>query len=173
MADEKEPQLELKPAGSKKTLIIIIVAVLVLAGAGVGGWLFFAGGEEPVPAAAEQGASADGQNSGPVADTATYVGMPRAFVFNVAGKPRDRLVQIKVQLMVRGSNAEALAKQHTPLIEGTLLRVFSAATVQQLSTVEGKDKLRQDSVEEVRRVLTELTGKPVVEQILFTGFVMQ
>ncbi|MCD8547349.1 MAG: flagellar basal body-associated protein FliL [Aeromonadaceae bacterium] len=171
MADEKEPQLELKPARSKKTLIIIIVAVLLLVGGGVGGWLLLAGGEEAAPAA-EQAASADGQ-AAPVVDAALYVGMPRAFVFNVAGKPRDRLVQIKVQLMVRGSDAEGLAKQHTPLIEGTLLRVFSAATVPQLSTVEGKDKLRQDSVEEVRRVLTELTGKPVVEQILFTGFVMQ
>ena len=29
MADEKEPQLELKPARSKKTLIIIVVAVLL------------------------------------------------------------------------------------------------------------------------------------------------
>lgn len=171
MADEKEPQLELKPAGSKKTLIIIIVAVLVLAGGGVGGWLFLSGGNEAAPAAETTGG--EGQGQGSSADSALYVGMPRAFVFNVAGKPRDRLVQIKVQLMVRGSDAEALAKQHTPLIEGTLLRVFSAATVQQLSTVEGKDKLRKDSVEEVRRVLTELTGKPVVEQILFTGFVMQ
>ena len=172
MADEKEPQLELKPAGSKKTLIIIIVAVLVLAGGGVGGWLFLSGGNEAAPATAET-TGGEGQGQGSSADSALYVGMPRAFVFNVAGKPRDRLVQIKVQLMVRGSDAEALAKQHTPLIEGTLLRVFSAATVQQLSTVEGKDKLRKDSVEEVRRVLTELTGKPVVEQILFTGFVMQ
>ena len=173
MADEKEPQLELKPARSKKTLIIIVVAVLLLVGGGVGGWLLLAGGEEPAPASAEQGAAADGQATGKVADAALYVGMPRAFVFNVAGKPRDRLVQIKVQLMVRGSDAEGLAKQHTPLIEGTLLRVFSAATSEQLMTFEGKEKLRKDSLEECRRVLNDLVSSPVIEQVLFTGFVMQ
>jgi hypothetical protein len=68
---------------------------------------------------------------------------------------------------------EALAKQHSPLVEGTLLKVFSAATVEQLTTVEGKAKLRKDAADEVTKALQELTGKPVVEQILFIGFVMQ
>ncbi|MGE6158855.1 flagellar basal body-associated FliL family protein, partial [Aeromonas media] len=102
-----------------------------------------------------------------------YVGMPRPFVFNVAGGQRDRLVQIKIQLMVRGAADETLAKQNIPLIEGTLLRVFSAATAEQLMTFEGKEKLRQDSLEECRRVLKDLVSSPVIEQVLFTGFVMQ
>ena len=41
--------------------------------------------------------------------TALYVAMPRPFVFNVPGSGRDRLVQIKVQLLVRGSDNEELA----------------------------------------------------------------
>jgi flagellar FliL protein len=40
--------------------------------------------------------------------------MPRPFVFNVAGGQRDRLVQIKIQLMVRGTADETLAKQNIP-----------------------------------------------------------
>lgn len=102
-----------------------------------------------------------------------YVGMPRPFVFNVAGAQRDRLVQIKIQLMVRGTADETLAKQNIPLIEGTLLRVFSAASAEQLMTFEGKEKLRKDSLEECRRVLKDLVSSPVIEQVLFTGFVMQ
>lgn len=81
--------------------------------------------------------------------------MPRPFVFNVSGGQRDRLVQIKIQLMVRGTADETLAKQNIPLIEGTLLRVFSAATSEQLMTFEGKEKLRKDSLEECRRVLND------------------
>ncbi len=99
--------------------------------------------------------------------------MPRPFVFNVAGVQRDRLVQIKIQLQVRGAADETLAKQNIPLIEGTLLRVFSAATAEQLMTFEGKEKLRKDSLEECRRVLKDLVSSPVIEQVLFTGFVMQ
>ena len=75
--------------------------------------------------------------------------------------------------MVRGTADETLAKQNIPLIEGTLLRVFSAATSEQLMTFEGKEKLRKDSLEECRRVLNDLVSSPVIEQVLFTGFVMQ
>ena len=89
-------QLELKPARSKKTLILIIVAVLVLAGGGVGAWLFLSGGDEAAPAATEQAAGGDGQAQTQAADSALYVGMPRAFVFNVAGKPRDRITSYNV-----------------------------------------------------------------------------
>ncbi len=79
----------------------------------------------------------------------------------------------KIQLMVRGTADETLAKQNIPLIEGTLLRVFSAASAEQLMTFEGKEKLRKDSLEECRRVLKDLVSSPVIEQVLFTGFVMQ
>lgn len=176
MADN-EQELEIKPKGSKKKLIIIILAALLLLGGGGGAaWFFlFSGGDE---AHAEK---KDGEEAGSdktpeqlaVEKEAFYVGLPRAFIFNAHGSTRDRLVQIKVKLLVRGLENEALAKQHAPLVEGTLLKIFSAATVEQLTTVEGKVKLRQDAANAVTKALQELTGKPVVEQILFIGFVMQ
>ncbi|EOD55322.1 flagellar basal body-associated protein FliL [Aeromonas molluscorum] len=172
MADDSELTLKDPATASKKKLIIMAVIVLVLLiGGGVAAWLLLSGGDEASKAQAS--AQADGQAQDPATLPALYVGMPRPFVFNVAGQSRDRLVQIKVQLMVRGAPSEALAKQHVPLIEGTLLRVFSAASAEQLVTFEGKEKLRNDSLEECRRVLKDLTSSPVIEQVLFTGFVMQ
>ncbi len=82
-------------------------------------------------------------------------------------------MQIKVQLLVRGTANEELAKLHIPLIEGTLLSVFSSASVEELSTQEGKDRIRENSLIETQKALKEITGKVVVEKILFTGFVMQ
>lgn len=171
MADEGD--LEVKESGGKKKLIIIIVAVVLLIGLGAGGYFLFAGGDEPV--------SAEGQTSSvkteeaPSTEPAFYVGMPRPFVFNVqgGGQGRDRLVQIKVQLMVRGEDNEELAKKNIPLIEGKLLNTFSSATVVQLSTPAGKDKLRNEALTASREALKELTGKSVVAKVLFTGFVMQ
>ena len=106
------------------------------------------------------GRAGRGQTEANTPQPSLYVGMPRPFVFNVAGSQQDRLVQIKIQLMVRGAPDETLAKQNIPLIEGTLLRVFSAATAEQLITFEGKEKLRQDSLEECRRVLNDLVSSP-------------
>ena len=106
-------------------------------------------------------------------EIAYYVALPRPFVFNIIGLKRERLVQIKVQLMVRGSDNKDLAKANLPLIESTLLQVFSATTEQQLATYQGKELLRADSLTNVNEILTKYTGKGVVEKILFSGFVMQ
>ena len=172
MADDNELTLKDPAAGKKKKLIMIIaLAVIVLAGGGAGAWFMLSGSDKPAADAAAEGADAKPKDTAP--KPSLYVGMPRPFVFNVSGGQRDRLVQIKVQLMVRGTADENLAKQNIPLIEGTLLRIFSAATSEQLMTFEGKEKLRKDSLEECRRVLGALVSSPVIEQVLFTGFVMQ
>ncbi|MBW3806120.1 flagellar basal body-associated protein FliL [Aeromonas jandaei] len=171
MADDNELTLKDPAAGKKKKLIIIIaLAVILLGGGGAGAFLMLSGSEKPSAEAAE-GKEAKPKEEAP--QPSLYVSMPRPFVFNVAGVQRDRLVQIKIQLQVRGAADETLAKQNIPLIEGTLLRVFSAATAEQLMTFEGKEKLRKDSLEECRRVLKDLVSSPVIEQVLFTGFVMQ
>jgi len=99
--------------------------------------------------------------------------MPRPFLFNLPGADRARLVEIKVQLMVRGESNSVLTQKHIPLIEDALLTTFSAADVQKLSTQAGKDELRQLALLNVQNTLQPITGNKVVEKVLFTGFVMQ
>ena len=168
MADDKDLKIDDKGKGNKKIIIIAVILVLALVG---GGPAFFFLSDD----------SAAGDSSGVVTETvdktineiAYYVALPRPFVFNIIGLKRERLVQIKVQLMVRGSDNKDLAKANLPLIESTLLQVFSATTEQQLATYQGKELLRADSLTNVNEILTKYTGKGVVEKILFSGFVMQ
>jgi flagellar FliL protein len=178
MADE---ELQVEEGGKKKgkMMLIIIIAVVLVGGGAAAYFLLFAGGDEP---AAEELAEADAAaaaESAPAASgnaeigTALYVAMPRPFVFNVPGSGRDRLVQIKVQLLVRGSDNEELAKTHIPLIEGTLLQAFSTSNADDLVTEAGKIELREQAVTEVQKALKDITGSDVVERVLFTGFVMQ
>ena len=172
----EEEQLELKPHGGKTKLLIIGVVLLLLIGGGVGGWLLWSGGDDKAQAKDEGGGEAQSEQAqaeAKAAKMAMYVVLPRPFVFNVAAKPRYRLVQIKVALMVRGTANEALAKLHTPLVEGAMFRVFAASTTQQLETVDGRNKLRRDALAAVRQALHEVTQQDVVEQVLFTGLVMQ
>jgi flagellar FliL protein len=171
MADDNELTLKDPAAGKKKKLIMVVALAVIVLGGGAGAWLMLSGGDKPAAEAVAEGKDAKPKEE--AVQPSLYVGMPRPFVFNVSGGQRDRLVQIKIQLMVRGAADETLAKQNIPLIEGTLLRVFSAATSEQLMTFEGKEKLRKDSLEECRRVLNDLVSSPVIEQVLFTGFVMQ
>lgn len=179
MADEdKELELD-KPAKSKK-MIIIIAVVAVLAIAGGAAFFFMGGSEEPVTqeqldAALDSGEAAATEETAPAASTgsALYVPMPRPFRFNVPGASRDRFVEIKVQLLVRGSDNEEAAKKHIPLIESTLLAVFSQSNADDLGTSAGKTGLKQKALAEVHKIMTDVEGSKIVEQVLFTGFVMQ
>jgi flagellar FliL protein len=167
MADDN-PAENGEKKGSK--LIIIIVAVVVLL-AGIGGGAFFflsSGDDEPVQA----NTSAQSVVAAPAAP-ALYVNIPQPFLFTVPGGDRDRLVQIKVQLMVRGSGNESLARHHSPLIESTLLSSFGSASQEQLRSATGRIDLRDQATDDIKVTLTELVGEPVIERVLFTDFVIQ
>lgn len=171
-----EEELQMEEGGKGKKMIIIIVAVVLLGGGAAAYFLLGGSDEQVVVQDAENPQTADGEAPMSTAankGTALYIAMPRPFVFNVPGQGRDRLAQIKVQLMVRGTDNEEQAKMHVPLIEGTLLRVFSGANADDLVTEAGKVSLRDQSVREVQKVLKEKVGNEIVEQVLFTGFVMQ
>ena len=173
---EQELQMEESAPKKGKMMIILIAAAIIILGAVAA--FFLLGGssdeselddvvEEQV--ATEAAPVIGSTNVG----TALYVAMPRPFVFNVPGSGRDRLVQIRVQLMVRGADAEETTKMHIPMIEGTLLRVFSSSNADDLVTEAGKIAMREQSLREVQKAMQEIAGNPVVEQVLFTGFVMQ
>ncbi|OLQ89228.1 flagellar basal body-associated protein FliL [Vibrio ponticus] len=164
MAEEIENEA---PKGKGK-LIIIIVAVLVLLVGGGAAAFFMMGSSETAPtAAATQSAAA------PAELPVSYVSIPQPFLFNVTGDKKDRLVQINVQLMVRGVENENLARYHSPLIESSLLATFASATVEQLRSANGRVELRQKATEDIKASLNRAVGQPVIERVLFTDFVIQ
>lgn len=183
MAEQKkkdgQAELQMEEGGKSKKMLFIIIGVVVLIAGGVGGYLMM-GSSEPEETLAEAPAQQAGGQAAPAATeavgvgSALYVAMPRPFVFNVPGAARERLVQIKVQLLVRGEANEELAKKHIPLIEGTLLSVFSTANADDLATMAGKETLKNQALQEVQKQLADVSsGNSVVEKVLFTGFVMQ
>lgn len=185
MADEKgkakNKEAGLKVDGDKKKKIIIIIIVIVLAILVGGGYYFFAGANND-----ESSKSIDPEMSTPTSNqsdaanssvaqvgTALYVPMPRPFRFNIPGAERDRFVEIRVQLLVRGIENEENTKMNIPLIENSLLNVFSQANADDLITSVGKEALKQQALGAVQLVMKELKGDETIEQVLFTGFVMQ
>lgn len=162
--------------GGKKKIILLATAVLVVLLLAAGAYFYFLGSESSDPASnVEVVDSQAAGETGPRAaeGNALYVAMPRPFVFNIPGSARDRLVQIKVQLLVRGSNNETLALRHIPLIEASLLAAFSSANADELVTTTGKDALKNKALSDLQQALLEVAGAVVVEEVLFTSFVMQ
>jgi flagellar FliL protein len=175
MAADGDLKLGEGKRGLKKIIVLAVVGVVALVLA-VGAYFYFMGAnsEDATTNVENTVNNAEGgaRPSGPEGD-ALYVALPRPFIFNVPGASRDRLVQIKVQLLVRGSNNETLAMRHIPLIEASLLTAFSSANADELVTTTGKDALKNKALSDLQQALLEVAGSVVVEEVLFTSFVMQ
>ena len=148
-------------ASAAGALLLVVIVALFL--------LFFIGDDDT-----QRSGSADNEAIADNLGEAFYVAMPRDLIFNVPGGRRDRVAQIGVQLLVRGPRNEALAQENIPLLEATLLDVFSRATAERLNTPEGKRELRLQALDAIRIAMQDATdGSSVVEEVLFTGFVLQ
>ncbi|MBV7314798.1 flagellar basal body-associated protein FliL [Shewanella sp. NIFS-20-20] len=173
MADGLELEEKDGPKKKSKLPLIIIIVVVLLLGGGAAAFFLLGGSDDAATQEVAGDESAVVMDNTPATGEAFYQPMPKPFLFNLPAADRSRLVEIKVQLMGRGDDDHNLIKKHIPLIEDALLSTFSGAESGNLSTQAGKDELRKEALQKVQTTLQTLTGRKVVEQVLFTGFVMQ
>lgn len=153
-----------RPApSSKRRLLLIITGLIVLGGAGAGGWYLF-----KHKAAAPEAATAA------LPAPAQYLPMSPAFVVNLDETPSGpRYLQVEVQLVTRDPLAGAELQAHEPALRARLLMLFAQQTYEGVSTRAGKEALQAQALKEVQALMTEETGKPAAEALLFTSFVTQ
>ncbi len=153
------------PKGKGKSLLIVIVlAVLLLAGGGVGAWFAFAphGNKKHTEAKKEPAAPA------------LYVALDPPFVVNFEAEQQVRFLQVTAQLMTRDPATVELLKANDPVIRNDFLLLFGNQKYAVVSTREGKEALRAQTLTAVRKIVTNAGGKPEkVEAVYFTSFVMQ
>ncbi len=162
------------PAGSgKKKIILLVVLGLVLVGISVGGT--FAVLKMMAPPAKEEGHDKEAEHGaeGEHAAAASYVDLKPPFIVNFQAGGKTRYLQLELSLMTMDPVATEQMNVHLPLIRNTILMVLNQQDIGDLQTPEGKEALRAAILEKVRALLEKEIKKPVVEQVFFTGFVMQ
>ena len=174
MADEENAEGEEKAKGGGKKFILLGVLMLVLVGVSVGGTLVAM--KLLAPTAEEMTEGEEGAEAEPVEvprKPAIYFAMKPAIIvsFNVRG--RQRLLQAELTLMTREDDVVPAIELHMPMIRNSLVLLIGGQLYEELQTVEGKELLRQQSLAEVQRLLEQELGKPGVEQVMYTSFVMQ
>lgn len=188
MADEEETENE-KPKGSMITKILLFgVLPLMTAIVLVVGGLFVAGvlpgtadhSADSEVAASDGGDSGDGEeavdgeeDAGSETAEAIYLPIDPAFVVNFASQGKARFLQVTVEVMTRDPAVPDKVKLHMPVIRNNLMLLFSDQSYDSISTLEGKEALREQALEVVQQILEEETGDPGVEAVYFTSFVMQ
>lgn len=165
MADDAtQTENQSKPKSKMMLIIIIAVVTALLAGGGVAAYfLLGAGGGE----------NAEAEPAAEPHAPAFYYDFKPPFIVNFQVKGRRRFVQVALSVLTRNETVVKALEQHMPLIRNNLLMTFSAQDFETLRTPEGKEALRQAVLEEIQKVLTEETGEPGVEQVLYTNFVVQ
>jgi len=152
-----------------KKIIIIVVALLVLGGGGAAA--FFMLGDDD--AAAEAGV--DGAEVAPPEEEekdAIYWALDPAFVVNYERNGTIRYLQLNLQAMSYEQDVIDKVKANIPAVRNNLIMLLSAQDYDSLGSVEGKEGLRQEVLASINEVL-RLKGDSKVDDVFFTGFVMQ
>jgi flagellar FliL protein len=82
-------------------------------------------------------------------------------------------LQAELTLMTRDGSVIGAVELHQAMIRNSLIMLIGGKSFEDLQTAEGKELLRQDCLQEIQRLLQQEIGKPGIEQVLFTDFVMQ
>lgn len=173
MAEEMEEK-QAKKGNSFILIIIIIVLVLLLVIGGLIAYLVLSGNDQP-------NSMQDGQTQGKMVSknafikrSTDYINMGPVypmdqFIVNLLSDSGSRFLKTKVELEL---NTEALTPEidkKKPLIRDIIVRTLSSKTFEEVSTIKGKDRLKDEIVDRINEVLAD--GH--LKNIYFTDFVVQ
>jgi flagellar protein FliL len=103
---------------------------------------------------------------------AVYYAIDPPLVVNFEDGSAVRFLQITMELMAHDQKAIDSVQKNVPLIRNNLLLLMSNRNYQTLMSREGKEKLRQEALTEVRAVQKKEGGLDI-DDLLFTSFVVQ
>ena len=168
---KSEEVTEAAPKGKLKLIIIAVVALLLAVGISVGATWFFMHKATPAvdPAAAAAAAAADPNVKHP----AIFEPLTPAFVVNFNANGRTRYMQVSITMLARNQADLDALKVHMPVIRNNLVMLFSGIPFDSLASSIGQEMLRQKATASVQEVAQKELGKTVIEQLLFTNFVLQ
>lgn len=111
----------------------------------------------------------------PGADKPQYVHIQPAFVLNYGEGAGSHMKYIRtdVALRVTGTQAAERVNYHVPYIRNQLVFLLSQQTDEVVADPKGREALRKQALDSVREIMTELEGKPFVDDLFFQNFVAQ
>lgn len=162
------------PKGGMMKKLIMAVVALALVGVGAFAGLTLMGGAEPavdedgnpIVEAEEEVEKGDGPTF--------YSNLAPPLVVNFKDRiGDDHVMQVTLEMMARDQGTINQVREHIPIIRNALILLYSDYLYEDVSTREGKEKMLEEGLAEIRALMTKTIGKPAVEEIYFTGLVIQ
>ena len=112
--------------------------------------------------------------SAKTAPNSEYLDIKPALITNYGGAGPIHFLKAELTLRLsKESQASELVMRHMPHIRHELIMLFSRQNEDNLATMQGKEQLRQDALAAVQKVLQSEENKKLVDDLLFTNFVIQ
>lgn len=127
--------------------------------------------EEATPEKGGKKAKAEAPKAPPI-----YQAFDPPLVVSFQDQATMRFLQVTVEVMARDEESIKAVQTHMPVIRNNLLDIFSGYGFAELTSREGKEKLRKECLVEVQKILKANSAKdhPAnVEDLYFTSFVVQ
>ncbi|HEX7633647.1 MAG TPA: flagellar basal body-associated protein FliL [Noviherbaspirillum sp.] len=167
----KQPEAAAEQAPGKRGklfLILPIVLLLIAAAGGGAAWYFLAGSN----------ASHGGPAKSKPKPTAPPVFLAlETFTVNLQTEdPSDQqqqFLQLNMTLQVVDEAQAEMIKQNMPQVRNRLLILLSSKKAAEILSVEGKRKLAEDILKQVRQPFVPEGPHPEVSDVFFTSFVVQ
>lgn len=188
MADD-ELDLDVKEKSGKGKLILLVVGVLLLVGIAVGVTLYFTGALGGGDKKEEAKTEVADENQFEAKPT-LYLPLRPEFVVNFEDTSIVSYMQIEMELMAREQSALDAVSQHMPVIRNNILILLSTQKYEEINSMPGKEKLREEVLATIQQVINEefksqgaetkegeqaaeAVEPPKVEAVYFTSLIMQ
>lgn len=100
-----------------------------------------------------------------------YLPLQPKLIVNLAG--RRHYLRVDVQLMIKGKEHLERIQKHLPMIRHALIVLLSDLPPEKVAAVGERERLRQEALAEVRRILDRYTDSDGLKDIFFTEFLIQ
>jgi flagellar FliL protein len=169
MVEEEEEQVEVAapPAPRRKRRLPLLIGVVVVLLAGIGGYVLFTQHAAQSRTHATKGAVAK------VSRAELYLPLEPAFVVNFRDDDALRFLQVGITLMAHDQAAIDTARAADPVLRDAMVSLLSSQDYAVIGSAAGRQKLQAQALVAARKVVQARLGRPGIDALYFTSFVMQ
>jgi flagellar FliL protein len=144
----------------KKLILIAAMLVVALGASGAGAW-FFLGGKDKTKEAKHE-----------PAPPPVFVNL-EPFTVNLQPEEGEQYLQVTMVLQVKSEEAAESVKQHMPQVRSRLLMLLSNKKASEINSADGKHKLADEIVAQVKQPFSKDAAPQDVGSVFFTDLVIQ
>lgn len=102
-----------------------------------------------------------------------YVALDSPIIVNIFTRDTVHFLRVTAEFKLSKPELASTLTAHLAAIRHDLILLLSEKRYFELTTVQGKTRLRQEALTAVQQIMKEQTGEAVVEEIYFTSLVLQ